>query len=56
MSDDVQQRLKELSTEGKISCAQAEMVAKEYGLSRRAVGEIINELELKIVSCQLGCF
>ncbi len=56
MSDEVQKKIKELSMEGKITCAQAEMVAKEYGLSRRAVGELIDKLELKIISCQLGCF
>ncbi|NIA20063.1 MAG: hypothetical protein GWP07_06515 [Xanthomonadaceae bacterium] len=56
MNDEVQKKINELSAEGKITCAQAEMVAKEYGLSRREVGEIINELELKIISCQLGCF
>jgi len=56
MSDEVQKKIKELSAEGKITCAQAEMVAKEHGLSRRAVGELIDKLELKIISCQLGCF
>ncbi|MEA2110399.1 MAG: hypothetical protein U9P07_13395 [Pseudomonadota bacterium] len=56
MSDEVQKKIKELSVEGKITCAQAEMVAREYDLSRKAVGELIDELELKIISCQLGCF
>lgn len=56
MSDEVEKKIKELSSDGKITCAQAEMVAKECGISRRAVGEIINKLELKIISCQLGCF
>ena len=56
MSDDVQKRLEEVSVGGKITCAQAEMVAKEFDMSRKAIGEIINELELKITSCQLGCF
>ena len=56
MSDAVQKRIKEISVKGKVTCAQAEMVAKEYGLSRRAVGELIDKLELKIISCQLGCF
>jgi hypothetical protein len=56
MSDEVQKKIKELSVEGKITCAQAEVVAKEYGLSRRVVGELIDKSELKIISCQLGCF
>lgn len=56
MSNEVQEKLKEVSVEGKITCTQAEMVAEEYGLSRREVGDIINKLDLKITSCQLGCF
>lgn len=57
MKVDVKAKIKEIGgEEGKITCAQAEKVAKEYGLSRKAVGDIINQLELKITSCQLGCF
>lgn len=56
MSVKIESMIKELSEDGKITCAQAEMVAKEFGLSRKAVGDLINKLELKIVSCQLGCF
>ncbi len=56
MSDEVRQKLKEASKEGKITCAQAERIAEESGLSRLQVGKLINELELKITSCQLGCF
>jgi LAO/AO transport system kinase len=56
MSDEIRQKLKQVSKEGKITCAQAEKIAEENGLSRLQVGKIINELELKITSCQLGCF
>ncbi len=56
MSAEIKEKLREKSKEGKISCAQAEAVAAECGVSRQEVGRLINELELKIVACQLGCF
>jgi hypothetical protein len=31
-------------------------VAAKLGVPRREVGEAANELGLKIVDCQLGCF
>ena len=56
MNEEIKQKIKERSVDGKISCAQAEAVAAECGVSRQEVGKLINELELKIVACQLGCF
>jgi len=56
MHEEVRRKLKEVSREGKVTCAQAEKIAEESGLSRLQVGKLINELDLKITSCQLGCF
>ena len=39
-----------------ISCKSAFRIAEEAGVSKRKVGEILNEMEVKIHSCQLGCF
>jgi len=41
---------------GRISCAAAMEVAKEAGLSTRKIGELLNEMKIKIGACQLGCF
>lgn len=41
---------------GKISCKVACDIADETGTPRREVGRILDELRIKIRSCQLGCF
>ncbi|MBN2333400.1 MAG: hypothetical protein JXO49_07335 [Deltaproteobacteria bacterium] len=56
MLEKAQKMLRERNVDGRITCAQAEAIAAECGLSRRQVGDLINELELKITTCQLGCF
>ena len=45
-----------LSKDGKISCKQALRLAEEEGISSREVGELLNELKVKVMGCQLGCF
>jgi len=42
--------------DGKISCKVAFDIAEESGASKRDVGELLNELQIKIRACQLGCF
>ncbi len=52
----IRQRIQEVSKEGKISCTAAHKVAKELDVPVREVGKLINEMKLKIVACELGCF
>jgi DNA-binding Lrp family transcriptional regulator len=46
----------ERESSGRISCKTACDIADETGVSRRDVGRLIDELKIKIHSCQLGCF
>ena len=39
----------------RISCEAACEVADEAGVSRMVVGRLLDEMEVKIHSCQLGC-
>lgn len=48
--------LRREAKEGRISCAAAFRLTEELGVSRREVGQMCDELKIKIVSCQLGCF
>jgi hypothetical protein len=52
--------LKELimrkQVDGKISCKAAFDIADEAGASRSEIGELLNEMRIKIRACQLGCF
>ncbi|HNQ63198.1 MAG TPA: hypothetical protein PLX88_01165 [Syntrophorhabdaceae bacterium] len=42
--------------DGKISCRQALKIAEEENVPSKKIGELINELKIKIMGCQLGCF
>jgi hypothetical protein len=54
--EDVKARIKAAAPGGKIACSAAFRLAEELGLSRHDLGELLNELKIKIVQCQLGCF
>lgn len=41
---------------GKLPCAVAFRIAEKLKISPRQVGDMANELKVKIASCQLGCF
>lgn len=42
--------------DGKIPCAVAFAISKENGIPVRKIGELCNQLKIKITQCQLGCF
>jgi hypothetical protein len=54
--DEMKARIKAEAPEGRIPCAAAFRLAQELSLSRQDLGELLNELKIKITQCQLGCF
>lgn len=52
----VKEAILEASRENRISCRAARKVASDFDVPVRFVGDLINELKIKIVSCELGCF
>ena len=40
----------------KLSCAKAFEIAEQFAISKRDIGQLCNENEIKIAACQLGCF
>lgn len=56
----MEKRLEEALTEkasgGKIPCALAREIAETLGVPYREVGKAADELHIKVVSCELGCF
>ncbi|MHB8066803.1 MAG: hypothetical protein ACYDIC_02770 [Desulfobaccales bacterium] len=54
--EEIKARIKAAAAEGKITCPAAMSLAKELGISRKQMGELLNELRIKIAQCQLGCF
>ncbi|MCS7280877.1 MAG: hypothetical protein NZ583_04520 [Desulfobacterota bacterium] len=54
--DKVKKKLMEHQEDGRITCKKALEIADEEKVPPIKVGEILNELKIKIISCQLGCF
>lgn len=54
--EDLKKKIKAAAPEGKITCPKAFKVAEDLALSRQDLGELLNELRIKIIQCQLGCF
>ena len=54
--EEIKKSLQEASPKGKIPCAMAFKIAREHNCSIAEIGQFCNELKIKIVSCQLGCF
>ena len=54
--EEVKSRIRAAALEGKMPCAAAFRLAAELGISRKELGNLLNELKIKIIQCQLGCF
>ena len=54
--DEIVAKLKEAAREGKITCTMAQKIAMENKISMKQVGDMLNQLKIKISQCQLGCF
>ncbi|MCF8095903.1 MAG: hypothetical protein K9J79_11145 [Desulfobacteraceae bacterium] len=52
----IRERMDELAADGKLPCAEAFVLAEELGISPAAVGECADEMEIRLVKCQLGLF
>lgn len=48
--------VKKRAKDGRIPCAVCFQIAEEYGIPKRELGKLLNELEIKVISCQLGLF
>lgn len=54
--DDVKKILLEKSLNQKISCVQVFEIADSVGWPKKKLGDLLNEMGIKIGACQLGCF
>lgn len=54
--EELRARIRAAAPANKIPCSAAFRLAEELGLSRKELGELFNELKIKIIHCQLGCF
>jgi hypothetical protein len=56
MKQGIAAQIKESLTKGKLLCASAFKIARRLEVSPQQVGEMANELNVKISRCQLGLF
>jgi len=55
-TEGVKERVKQLAENGGMSCHDARALAEELSVEYVVVGRACNDLEIKIFSCELGCF
>jgi len=48
--------IRQRAKEGKIACPVALRIAEEVGLPPRQIGELLDEMGIKVIECQLGLF
>ena len=56
MNRTLEEELKASLVNGRLPCAVAFKIARKLKVTPRQVGNTANKLDIKIVSCQLGCF
>ncbi|MCX8027603.1 MAG: hypothetical protein N3A62_07125 [Thermodesulfovibrionales bacterium] len=56
LKKEIKKTLTERSQNGRISCKEARRIAEELAVPYKMVGELANELKIKIFACELGCF
>jgi len=56
MSAELEQELTALAVNGKVACAQAQKFAEKYDIPLKNIRTFMDVLQLKVSSCQLGCF
>jgi hypothetical protein len=48
--------IKERAKNGKLPCAVCFKVAEDFGIPKKELTKVLNEMKIKISRCQLGCF
>jgi hypothetical protein len=56
MKEKIRLLLEQRATNRRIPCAIARKIAEELGVPYREIGNAANELSIKIIACELGCF
>jgi hypothetical protein len=54
--DQIIEAIKKKAKEDRLPCAVCFQIAEEYGIPKRELGQLLNELGIKVIQCQLGLF
>ena len=52
----LEETILEKAKDGKLPCAICFKIADDFGISKKEMGKVLNEMKVKISQCQLGCF
>lgn len=55
-NEKIVQSVKEAAKDGRLSCTMARKIASQYNVTPKTVGDICDQLKIKIKACELGCF
>ncbi|MBK5210930.1 MAG: hypothetical protein JJE36_01175 [Coriobacteriia bacterium] len=53
---DLKKDILESTEDGRIQCESARGLAHKYGVSTKSVGAMIDEMDIRVYDCGLGCF
>jgi hypothetical protein len=53
---DLRRAVRQAADDGRAACRDLLAVAEELGVPPARVGQVCNEMKIKIHACQLGCF
>ena len=56
MSAELEKELTALAVNGRVACAQAQQFAAKHDIPFKNIRTFLDVLQLKVSSCQLGCF
>ena len=55
-TEELRDVIKSQAVDGKVSCKAMLDLADQAETTSQQIGEICNELDIKVSACQLGCF
>ncbi|MBI2877046.1 MAG: hypothetical protein HYY20_09210 [Candidatus Tectomicrobia bacterium] len=56
MKEKIKEEIRKLLVDGKLPCKEAHELAERLRVDLLEIGQVANELKIKINRCQLGCF
>ena len=56
INQEVLDAVRQAAKDGRLTCAEARKMAMDLKVAPQIIGKAADELEIKIKSCELGCF
>jgi hypothetical protein len=54
--EDIKDLFRAKARDGRITCAECLAIARDIDLPASRIADLLNGMDIRIVSCQLGCF